>query len=120
MASEEKISKEAAGEKVAGEEVASEEAPDEETASEEVTSEEDEEEGEDFFGASLDLGYVGPDVWAGFQVSEGARIQPIIKFSVWKFAIGIFWNIYGSEKDRKVNTQPPPDYLYGYAHSCCC
>jgi len=109
-ASEEAASEEAASEEAVSEEVTSEEAASEEATSEEVTSEETK---EDLFGVSVDVGYVGPDVWAGFQVSEGTRLQPIIKFSVWDFGIGMFWNIYGSEKDRKVNTQPPPDYLYG-------
>ncbi len=88
--------------------VNSEELGIEENNTEDVALEED-----NLFGASLELGYVGPDVWAGFQVSSGTRIQPILKFTVWDFGVGIFWNIYGSERDRLPNTQPPPDDLYG-------
>ncbi len=110
VTSEETASEEVTSEDVTSEEVTSEEVTSEEAASEEVTSEE---EKENLFSTSLELGYVGPDVWAGFRVSNGTRIQPLLKFTVWDFGIGIFWNIYGSEKDRMVNTQPPPDYLYG-------
>lgn len=63
-----------------------------------------EESAEDLFGASLQIQYVGPNMWAGFQLSNGPCIQPILTFSVHDFSIGMFMNFYGSERDRDVNS----------------
>lgn len=63
------------------------------------------EEDDKLFGAGLEVGYVAPNVWAGWQLSKGPCIQPIASFSIWDFSLGIFWNIYGSEKDRDVHSQ---------------
>jgi hypothetical protein len=62
------------------------------------------EEKEKLFGASIDLGYVGPNMWAGWQLSQGPCIQPLMKFSIGEFNIGMYMNFYGSEKDRDVNS----------------
>jgi hypothetical protein len=63
-------------------------------------------EGEEkLFGATLDVGYVQPYMWAGWQLSRGACMQPAAVFSVWNINLGIFWNLYGSERDRDVNSQ---------------
>lgn len=70
------------------------------------------EENDKLFGASLDLGYVGPNVWAGWQLSQGPCIQPVVSFSIWEFSLGIFWNLYGSEKDRAMDSQTG-EGLYG-------
>ena len=58
--------------------------------------------GEDdkLFGASLDVGYVAPNVWAGWQLSQGPCIQPTAGFSIWEFNLGVFLNMYGSQRDK--------------------
>lgn len=59
---------------------------------------------ENLFGASVDLAYVGPNMWAGWQLSNGPCIQPTFKFSIWKFNIGIYMNLYGSERDWDISS----------------
>lgn len=54
---------------------------------------------------SLDLGYVGPNVWAGWRTSEGPVLQPTAAYSLGdpllgSFEAGMYCNMYGSQKDR--------------------
>ena len=58
------------------------------------------EEDDKLFGASLDLGYVSPNVWAGWQLSYGPCIHPTASFSIWEFNLGVFLNMYGSQRDK--------------------
>lgn len=58
-----------------------------------------------FSGFEMNLGYVSKNMWAGFQFSNGPCIQSITKLSFWKFNIGAYWNMIGSEEDRiKLST----------------
>lgn len=56
------------------------------------------------FGASVDMGYVMPNMWAGWKLSNGACIQPTFTFTIGEFNIGTYMNMYGSEADRRKNS----------------
>ena len=70
------------------------------------------EEKDKLFGASFEIGYVHPNMWAGWQLSQGPCIQPVATFSFREFNLGIYWNLYGSEKDRAMDSQTG-EGLYG-------
>lgn len=53
-----------------------------------------------FNGIGAELGYVGLNMWAGLQFSNGPCIQPLMKFSFWKFNVGVYANMMGSGQDR--------------------
>lgn len=62
-------------------------------------------EGKRSYSLGLDLGYLGPNVWAGWRTTEGPVFQPTTTFSVsdpflGDFTLGNYLNMYGSQKDR--------------------
>lgn len=53
------------------------------------------------YGFGYKLGYVGPYIWRGLPITKGPSIQEEIWVSVKNFRLGMFMNMYGSNKDRK-------------------
>ncbi len=51
------------------------------------------------FEIGCDIGYVAPYVWRGFPMTNGPCIQPQFWVSVSDFKLGVFINMFGSNKD---------------------
>ncbi len=51
------------------------------------------------FSVGGEIGYVAPYVWKGIPMTKGPCIQPQFWFSVQDFKLGMFINMFGSNKD---------------------
>lgn len=55
------------------------------------------------FDLGARISYVTPYVWHGVPITQGPCIQPVFWGSLKGFSLGMFINMFGSNKDRKYN-----------------